>query len=128
MLACSLDGFHSQDLAQYISMMPMSTMARLAASGVTYPNAYLPGPSDSFPGLLAITTGNNVTTTGVYYGAPLLFLYEAYCACFVCSPAVHTAVKLLQVLLSATEHTFTQQLRRCCFCRQKSSGSAAYMT
>ena len=75
--ACSLDGFHSQDLAMYISIMPNSTMARLAASGVTYPNAYLPGPSDSFPGLLAITTGNNVTATGVYYGAAILFLNPA---------------------------------------------------
>lgn len=63
----------------YVSTMPNSTMARLAASGVTYPNAYLPGPSDSFPGLLAITTGNNVTTTGVYYGAAFLFLYEINC-------------------------------------------------
>ncbi|KAK9869021.1 hypothetical protein WJX84_001753 [Apatococcus fuscideae] len=63
----SLDGFHSQDLAMYLQVMPNSVMAQLAASGVTYPNAYLPGPSDSFPGILAITTGNNVTATGVFY-------------------------------------------------------------
>ena len=68
MHACSLDGFHSQDLAMYIRMMPNSNMAKLAASGVTYPQAYLPGPSDSFPGLLSITTGHNVSGTGVYYG------------------------------------------------------------
>ena len=43
-------------------------MATLAKQGVIYPNAYLPGPSDSFPGILALTTGNNVTVTGVYYG------------------------------------------------------------
>lgn len=43
-------------------------MATLAKQGVLYPNAYLPGPSDSFPGILALTTGNNVSVTGVYYG------------------------------------------------------------
>ena len=72
--ACSLDGFHSQDLAMYLQVMPNSVMAQLAASGVTYPNAYLPGPSDSFPGILAITTGNNVTATGVFYGEPVCSL------------------------------------------------------
>ncbi len=67
-LECSLDGFHSQDLSMYTKMMPTSNMAKLAASGVTYPQAYLPGPSDSFPGILSITTGNNVSVTGVFYG------------------------------------------------------------
>ena len=43
-------------------------MATLAKQGVLYPNAYLPGPSDSVPGILALTTGNNVSVTGVYYG------------------------------------------------------------
>lgn len=43
-------------------------MAMLAQEGVIYPMAYLPGPSDSFPGILALTTGNNVTQTGVFYG------------------------------------------------------------
>lgn len=63
-----MDGLHSSDLTAYIALVPNSTMATLAKQGVIYPNAYLPGPSDSFPGILALTTGNNVTVTGVYYG------------------------------------------------------------
>ena len=51
-------------------------MAMLAKEGVIYPNAYLPGPSDSFPGILALTTGNNVTQTGVYYGTFYTFLNQ----------------------------------------------------
>lgn len=65
---CSVDGLHSSDLTSYISLEPNSTLASLAMQGVIYPNAYLPGPSDSFPGLLALTTGHNATVTGVYYG------------------------------------------------------------
>ncbi len=65
---CSVDGLHSSDLTAYIALAPNSTMATLAKQGVLYPNAYLPGPSDSFPGILALTTGNNVSVTGVYYG------------------------------------------------------------
>ncbi|DBA92155.1 hypothetical protein WJX77_006975 [Trebouxia sp. C0004] len=63
----SVDGLHSSDLTAYIALAPNSTMATLAKQGVLYPNAYLPGPSDSFPGILALTTGNNVSMTGVYY-------------------------------------------------------------
>ncbi|KAL0048942.1 hypothetical protein WJX82_002891 [Trebouxia sp. C0006] len=63
----SVDGLHSSDLTAYIALAPNSTMATLAKQGVLYPNAYLPGPSDSFPGILALTTGNNVSVTGVYY-------------------------------------------------------------
>ena len=65
---CSVDGLHSSDLTAYIALEPNSTMAMLAKQGVVYPNAYLPGPTDSFPGILALTTGNNATVTGVYYG------------------------------------------------------------
>ena len=68
MLHCSVDGLHSSDLTAYLVLEPNSTMATLAKGGVVYPNAYLPGPSDSFPGILALTTGNNATVTGVYYG------------------------------------------------------------
>ena len=63
-----MDGLHSSDLTAYIALNPNGTFATLAKQGVIYPNAYLPGPSDSFPGILALTTGNNVTVTGVYYG------------------------------------------------------------
>ncbi|KAL3133692.1 hypothetical protein ABBQ32_008192 [Trebouxia sp. C0010 RCD-2024] len=66
-LLVSVDGLHSSDLTAYIALEPSSTLARLAMQGVIYPNAYLPGPSDSFPGILALTTGNNATVTGVYY-------------------------------------------------------------
>lgn len=71
LLHCSVDGLHSSDLTAYLALEPSSTMATLAKGGVVYPNAYLPGPSDSFPGILALTTGNNATVTGVYYGKQL---------------------------------------------------------
>lgn len=74
---CSVDGLHASDLTAYIALEPNSTLARLAMQGVIYPNAYLPGPSDSFPGILALTTGNNATVTGVYYGMmTALFMYD----------------------------------------------------
>lgn len=75
---CSVDGLHSSDLTAYIALEPNSTMAMLAKQGVVYPNAYLPGPSDSFPGILALTTGNNVTVTGVYYGEFLFYRYTLH--------------------------------------------------
>jgi hypothetical protein len=66
-LLVSIDGFHGADLERYIAASPGSTLARLAAVGVRYPNATAPFPSDSFPSVLAWATGGSPRTTGVYY-------------------------------------------------------------
>jgi hypothetical protein len=66
-LMISIDGMHAIDLSNYISSHPKSTLAGLAASGIRYPNALTTAPSDSFPGLLAPTTGGTSKSTGVFY-------------------------------------------------------------
>jgi len=66
-LMISVDGLHAIDLSNYIDSHPNSTLANLAAHGVRYPNALTTGPSDSFPGLLAPTTGGTSKSTGVFY-------------------------------------------------------------
>jgi hypothetical protein len=66
-LMISVDGLHAIDLSNYITAHPNSTLATLAANGVRYPNALTTGPSDSFPGLLAPTTGGTSKSTGVFY-------------------------------------------------------------
>jgi hypothetical protein len=66
-LMISVDGLHAIDLSNYISSHPNSTLATLAKNGVRYPNALTTAPSDSFPGLLAPTTGGTSNTTGVFY-------------------------------------------------------------
>jgi len=66
-LMISVDGLHAIDLSNYITANPMSTLAMLAKNGVRYPNALTTAPSDSFPGLLAPTTGGTSKSTGVFY-------------------------------------------------------------
>ena len=66
-LMISVDGMHAVDLSNYISSHPKSTLATLAANGLRYPNALTTAPSDSFPGLLAPTTGGTSNSTGVFY-------------------------------------------------------------
>jgi Type I phosphodiesterase / nucleotide pyrophosphatase len=66
-LLISVDGLHELDLAKWITGHPSSTLAKLAASGVNYTAAHTPTPSDSFPGLLALVTGGNPISTGVFY-------------------------------------------------------------
>jgi hypothetical protein len=66
-LMISVDGLHAIDLSNYIASHPKSTLATLAANGVRYPNALTAAPSDSFPGLLAPTTGGTSRSTGVFY-------------------------------------------------------------
>ena len=66
-LMISVDGLHGIDLSNYISAHAKSTLATLAANGVRYPNALTTAPSDSFPGLLAPTTGGTSRSTGVFY-------------------------------------------------------------
>ena len=63
----SLDGFHDFDLARYVAGHPGSAMARLSKNGITYTNARTTGPSDSYPGSLALTTGGTPISTGILY-------------------------------------------------------------
>jgi predicted AlkP superfamily pyrophosphatase or phosphodiesterase len=66
-LLISVDGLHSLDLARYVRLHPDSNLAQLSKNGITYTNASSSKPSDSFPGILAITTGGSPNSTGVWY-------------------------------------------------------------
>ena len=73
-LLLSIDGMHQVDLARFIAGNPHSHLAGLAATGIEYANAWVnrldgtpTNPSDSFPGLLALTTGGSSPTTGGWY-------------------------------------------------------------
>jgi hypothetical protein len=66
-LLISIDGFHQQDLARFVTANPSSTLAFLSHQGITYANASTSKPSDSFPGMLAMATGGTPRSTGVYY-------------------------------------------------------------
>ncbi len=73
-LLLSIDGMHQADLANFIAAHPGSALAKLANNGVQYTNAWVnaldgspTNPSDSFPGLLALTTGGSSPTTGGWY-------------------------------------------------------------
>ena len=63
----SVDGFHSSDVAKYVSLRPKSNIAALLATGYEYTNAFTSAPSDSFPGVLNQYTGASPRTTGVWY-------------------------------------------------------------
>ncbi|KAH0542755.1 hypothetical protein FGG08_002894 [Glutinoglossum americanum] len=63
----SIDGFHGSDVEKYVALRPKSTIAELLETGHEYTNAFCPGPSDSFPGTLALFTGAFPRTTGVWY-------------------------------------------------------------
>src|ERR1019366_2706709 len=66
-LLISIDGMHGVDLQRVVAAHPYSAVGKLARTGVTYENAHAPVPTDSFPGLLALTTGGHPVSTGVYY-------------------------------------------------------------
>ena len=66
-LLISVDGLHAIDLARYVSTYPHSALAALSKDGVTYTNASTTRPSDSFPGILSMTTGGTPRSTGVFY-------------------------------------------------------------
>ncbi|HEX6556818.1 MAG TPA: alkaline phosphatase family protein [Ktedonobacteraceae bacterium] len=68
-LLISVDGLHAVDLARYVRVYPHSTLAALSSDGVTYTNATTSRPSDSFPGILSMTTGGTPRSTGVFYDA-----------------------------------------------------------
>jgi hypothetical protein len=70
----SIDGLHDRDLRTFIARSPASALARLAQTGITYTHAFVnridgtpSNPSDSFPGLLALTTGGSSPTHGGWY-------------------------------------------------------------
>jgi hypothetical protein len=66
-LLISVDGLHALDVQNYIQAHQDSTLAQLARHGIVYTHAHTVGPADSFPGLLALTTGGTPAVTGVYY-------------------------------------------------------------
>jgi len=66
-LLISIDGLHADDLSAWVAQHPGSALARLARRGTTYTDARSSQPSDSFPGILALTTGGTPKSTGVYY-------------------------------------------------------------
>lgn len=66
-LLLSIDGLHAQDVARFVRENPNSNLAALLQNGVNYTRAECSPPADSFPGILAITTGGSPATTGVYY-------------------------------------------------------------
>ncbi len=66
-LVLSVDGLHENDLQWYAAHFPGSALAKLVAHGANYTDALTPIPSDSFPGTVALFTGGDPRTTGVYY-------------------------------------------------------------
>ncbi|MDP9075262.1 MAG: alkaline phosphatase family protein [Actinomycetota bacterium] len=68
-LLISVDGLHQYDLVQCMATGLCPTLASLSAKGTTYTNAMASEPSDSSPGLMALTTGGTPKLTGVYYDA-----------------------------------------------------------
>lgn len=63
----SLDGLHDFDLARYVAGHPHSAMGAAVAERRDLSNALTTGPSDSFPGSLALTTGGTPVSTGILY-------------------------------------------------------------
>ena len=90
-LLLSIDGLHQIDLATFIKNNAGSALAKLARRGVQYTKAYVnrldgsaTNPSDSFPGLLALTTGGSSPTHGGWYDvgyARDLYPYSATAPC-----------------------------------------------
>ncbi len=66
-LMLSFDGMHQTDLEFYIKAHPKSALATLVKQGAEYTRAETPVPSDSFPGLTALMTGGNPSSTGIWY-------------------------------------------------------------
>ncbi|HEX7480565.1 MAG TPA: alkaline phosphatase family protein [Polyangiales bacterium] len=98
-LLLSIDGMHQVDLEKFIATHPASTLAQLASHGAQYTQAYVnrldgsaTNPSDSFPGLLALTTGGSSPTHGGWYDVSYARDLFAYDAVRPCSGAPGTAV------------------------------------
>jgi Type I phosphodiesterase / nucleotide pyrophosphatase len=96
-LLLSIDGMHEVDLARFVAHNPGSALAALARHGVQYTNAWVnrldgsaTNPSDSFPGLLALTTGGSSRTHGGWYDVS--YARDLYAASAGCKGARGTAV------------------------------------
>jgi hypothetical protein len=96
-LLLSIDGLHEVDLAKFIATNPGSALAGLAAHGVQYTNAWVnrldgtpTNPSDSFPGLLALTTGGSSPTHGGWYDVS--YARDLFGGTSACAGAPGTAV------------------------------------
>lgn len=66
-LLISVDGLHALDVANYVGKHKDSALAELGRHGLTFSNARTPSNSDSFPGLMALTTGGTPNSTGLLY-------------------------------------------------------------
>jgi predicted AlkP superfamily pyrophosphatase or phosphodiesterase len=53
----SIDGFHAKDFNFLLTAHPKSNISIWAQGAVKFTNAHGPKPSDSFPGILALTAG-----------------------------------------------------------------------
>jgi predicted AlkP superfamily pyrophosphatase or phosphodiesterase len=98
-LLLSIDGLHAVDLSRFIDGHPRSALARLAHHGVRYDSAYVnrldgtpSNPSDSFPGLLALTTGGSSPTHGSWYDVSYARDVHAYSATAPCAGPPGTTV------------------------------------
>lgn len=98
-LLLSIDGLHAVDLAKFVATHPKSALGKLSRHGKTYTNAFVnrlegnaTNPTDSFPGLLALTTGGLSPTHGGWYDVSYARDLFAYSATAPCSGAPGTAV------------------------------------
>ncbi len=71
-LLISIDGMHAVDFANCAKGVNggqpyCPTLAKLAGTGFTYTEASTSRPSDSFPGLTALSTGGSPRSTGAFY-------------------------------------------------------------
>jgi hypothetical protein len=66
-LLISIAGMHDFDLDHFVAAHPDSALAKLEARGVRYTKAMAPRPSDSFPGIVALTTGALPKLSGIFY-------------------------------------------------------------
>jgi hypothetical protein len=107
-LLISIDGLHEVDLSRFIATHPGSTLATLAQHGVQYTNAWVnrldgsaTNPSDSFPGLLALTTGGSSRTHGGWYDVS--YARDLF-GNVTCAGTPGTAVTYDETIDSATPH------------------------
>ncbi|MCW3036119.1 MAG: type phosphodiesterase/nucleotide pyrophosphatase [Actinobacteria bacterium] len=66
-LLISVDGLHASDVTKCMAANLCPTIASLMANGTSYSNVSTSTPSDSSPGVVALTTGATPKLSGVYY-------------------------------------------------------------
>ncbi len=84
-LLISIDGMHAVDYRNCVNGIATinsgepycPAMAALGKTGVDYVGASTSKPSDSFPGLIALSTGGSPALTGVYYDVAYSRNYDA---------------------------------------------------